>query len=724
VDTEAETRTLLTDPGVVLGTVGYMSPEQVQGRPADHRSDIFSFGCVLYEMLTGRRAFRGATAVETMNAILKEEPPEVASVRAGVPRVLERVVCRCLEKKPEARFQTASDLAFAVEAFSDPTVISGRGAATLVSTPARPKWRARLPWVIVGLAVLLAALVFALSYFRLAPPAAAPEAVRLHISLPEGTRTTGSPAISPDGRHLVFRVNAPDDKELLWVRSLGSLDAQPLAGTEGGAEPFWSPDSRSVGFFAGGKFKRVDLSGGPAQTLCDAMSSFGGTWNRDGVIVFTGGQAGLQRIPASGGTPAPVTSVDTSRGEISHIWPYFLPDGRHFLFLARNAQHERSAIYVGSLDSKETKPLMNVHSSMAYAPPGYLLFVRGQTLMAQGFDAAGLELKGEPFPVAEQVGYNPRNGHAFFSVSENGVLGFRSAPLATIQLVWFDRTGKQLEAVTPPGSYRAPALSPDEKSVAVNRRDTMASVTSDVWLIDLARSAQTRFTFDRARDRSPVWSPDGSRIAFSSTQEQLTNLYQKPSSGAGVEEQLLSSGDPKIVNEWSPDGRFILFQQRSGKPSWDLMLLPLSGERKPEPLLHTDFDEFQGHFSPDGRWIAYVSNETGQYEIYVQSFPPSGGKWMVSSGGGSQPRWRGDGRELYYFAANRKLMAVEVNGESATFAAGQPQPLFQLRSGNFPGHGYYVAARDGKRFLVTSYTAGDEAQQITVVLNWTVGLKR
>jgi Tol biopolymer transport system component len=668
-----------------------------------------------------------------MSAILREDPPELSNTNKNVSPALERLVNRCLEKNPESRFHSASDLAFALEAISGAPLVSGQTLTTIVPSSARDRVRKQLPWILT--AVLSLALVVALVYvflaFRRAPAAEVREAQRFVIPLPEKSQTIDSPVISPDGHVLIYRLNTQDGKELLWVRPLNSLDARPLAGTEAASGIYWSPDSRSIAFVAAGKLKRIDLSGGAAQTLCDISSNPTASWGRDGVIVFSRGVGdGLYRVPAAGGTPVRVTQVDGSVNELEHTWPYFLPDGRHFLYLVRNTQPENSAIYVGALDSKETKRLLQVHSSVAYAPPGYLLFARDTTLMAQAFDLDRLELKGDAFPVAEQVVRNPVNGRVMFSVSENGVLALRTGALALNQLIWFDRAGKQLSALTAPGTYSAPALSPDQKKVAVSRYDYQAVSAFDIWLIDVERGAEIRFTTDPAGDGDPTWSPDADRVAFVSNRNGLGNLYQKSSGGTGTEESLVASKEGKYHPDWSPDGRFILYGQVNPTTNLDLFLLPLSGERKPEPFLQTNFIEGQGRFSPDGRWVAYLSNETGQFEVYVQSFPAKGDKIPISRGGGAQPRWRGDGRELYYYTPDRKLMAVEVNGEGSAFKVGSARALFEIRvSGagvdrGFPGSGYYTAARDGKHFLVVGTPEAPEPQQIVIVLNWTADLKR
>ena len=732
--TEIPTRRVDTEPGVVMGTVGYMSPEQVRGQLVDHRSDIFAFGAILYEMLSGKRAFHGQSAADMMSAILKEDPPDLSDTNNAISPTLERLVNHCLEKSPEARFHSARDLAFALETISGSSGSSAdKTLTTIAPLPPSRISAARLPWIISAILGfgLIAALPFAIMYFWRPASTTSAAVSRFNIPLPDKTRIIGPPVLSPDGRQLVFRLNTDDGKELLWLRAMDAVDLRPLNGTDGGTHPFWSPDSRSIGFFAGGKIKRVDLSGGPPQPLCDAVTNLGGTWGRNGVIVFAQDQTdGLYRVPASGGASVRITEVDSSRKELGHAWPYFLPDGEHFLYLARSTQPENSAIYVGSLDSKERKQLLKAHSSMAFAPPNFLLFVREETLMAQEFDADTLELTGGQFIVSEETTRNPINGRAFFSVSQNGVLAVRTGDLVLNQLTWFDRTGKALGSISPPGNHSAPALSPDEKKVVVGKVDFATTTSSDLWVIDLERQTTTRLTFDQANERAPAWSPDGNYIAFSATREGLTSLSRRLSNGAGAEEPLLTSSEAKLAVDWSSDSRFMLYGQLNAGTIWDLYVLPLTGEGKAQPIAQTKFVEIQGRFSPDSRWVAYSSNESGQFQVYVQSFPSNGSKWPISIKGGSQPRWRGDGRELYYFTPERELMAVEVNAESGTLKVGIPQPLFQFRVGGagvdlgFPGSGYYTVTRDGKRFLVTSTSELGEKQQVSVVINWASNLRR
>ncbi|HEV8367882.1 MAG TPA: protein kinase [Pyrinomonadaceae bacterium] len=718
--TSIPTRRVETDPGKVMGTVGYMSPEQLKGRQVDHRSDIFSFGAILYEMLSGRRAFHGESAAETMSAILREDPPDLSETNQRISPALERLVHRCLEKNPEERFHSASDLAFALEALSGSAPTSAQTAVVSAIT-ARKLTRRELIFASVAvLAIAALVVVLAFSYLRRTPTEARP--VRLLINPPEKTGF-GPFAISPDGLRLAFVTTDESGKTILWVRPLDSITAQPLPGTEEATLPFWSPDSRFIGFFAGGKLKKVEVSGGTVQTLCNAVVPRGGTWNRDGVILFAPTpNEPIFQVSAAGGAPTPLTKLDPSHQESSHRWPYFLPDGRHFLY-AINGGPQSQGIYVRSLDAKENRRLLDTPNSVvAYAAPGFLLFRRESTLMAQAFDADKLQLSGESFPVAEQVGYDVASFQTFFSVSETGILVYSGGSYGNSQLIWVDRAGKEIGSLGGPGNFIRPWLSPDGKRVAVDGVDPQGN--RDIWLLDLATGQPTRFTFDPATELFSVWSPDGTRIIFSSDKEGPRQIYQKPATGAGKQELLVKSDDNKFPSDWSADGRFILYTVNDPKTKLDIWVLPLFGDQKPFPFLQTEANERNAKFSPDGRWIGYTSDESGINQIYVQTFPASGGKWQVSTNGAYFLAWRRDGTELFYVAIDRKMMTVNVKAEGANFKSGQPTPLFDMHVPSFNAAvTQFAVAPDGQRFLVSNTVGGLNTGPITVVLNWTADLK-
>ena len=726
------TQKKITDPGTVMGTVGYMSPEQVRGQEADHRADIFAFGVILYEMLSGRRTFSGDSAIEVMNAILKEEPPELSETNSKISPALDRIVRRCLEKKPEHRFHSAHDLGFALEALSTPSSSSAnRTEAALALDTKRGGWRDRLWMFAAGLFALLA-LTLGVAYFR--RPALEAETVRLFVNPPEKATRFDWPTISPDGRLLAF-VARIEGKDQLWARLLNSTNAKPLAeltDTTFRELPFWSPDSQSLGFIEGIKLKKIALAGGTPVTLCEMPSTGGGgAWNREGVILFSMATGGIKRISANGGAVTTVTTVDNARGETSHTSPVFLPDGRHFLFFKRNSDPAKSGIHLASLDGGEAKLLLptpdqatvGVVSNPAAENEGYLVFTRQGALLAQPFDFGQHKFNGEPAPLAEQV-QSSTYGFARFSLSTHGALVMIEGR-ANHQLAWFDRAGKKLGTVGAPGNYAVPRLSPDEQRLVVGRRDPQAQ-TTDVRIFDLARGTDSRFTFDPGIDESPLWSPDGSRIVWTSNREGARSLYQKAASGAGQDELLLKPAYPPRAMDWSADRRFILYFENNPKTNADILVLPMEGARKPWPWLSAPFNELGGKFSPDGKWIAYHSNESGRNEVYVQAFAPgapaSGGKWQISTNGGISPQWRRDGRELYYIASG-KLMAVEVT-LGVDVKAGTPKELFSLNAIRANTNIGYTKTGDGQRFLFATNAEDANVPPFTVVLNWMAELKR
>jgi serine/threonine protein kinase len=726
---EAPTRPVDTGAGVIMGTVGYMSPEQVRGGTVDHRADIFSFGAILYEMLSGRRAFHGESAADTMSAILKEDPPDLSDSNKSISPALERLVNHCLEKNPEERFHSVSDLAFALQALSSSTPVSAQTEALRWPALGWSRRHERILWIAALSVLLLATLPFVIGYFRHSETP--PNVFRATITPPQNTHLLyfNMMAVSPDGRLLAFIAVGANGMNSLWLRPLGALSAQSLAGTEGALYPFWSPDSRFIGFFADGKLKKIDAAGGPPQTLCNAPSPRGGTWNREGVIVFAPDfNSVLYRVSAAGGTPLPLP-FDKSRKEKVHHFPYFLPDGHHFLYRAgltsAYARDEPNGIYVGSLDSSEYKMILRTDTYAVYASR-HLLFWRDGTLVAQPFDAQGLQLSGEAVPIAEQVQMNLSEVRASFSVSNNGVLVFQSgSSVGTVnQLVWFDRDGKEAGKTGEVFFGANPRLSPDGQRVVVMNFDFQAGST-DLWLYDSALTRKTRFTFDPAFDSNPVWSRDGSRIFFSSDRKtrMMYDIYQKDASGAHNEELLFESNDFKRPTSASADGRFLAYSRLDGPGAkGDIWILPLSGERKPFPFIQTSqFAEAHAQFSPDGRFIAYDSDESGSRQVYVTSFPGPGGKQQVSTNGGDDPVWRKDGKELF-FLSDGKMMAAEVKTTGSGLEIGNAKLLFDAHSG-FGGFAHYDVTPDGKRFIVATLGEGSSAP-MNLVVNWDADLKK
>jgi serine/threonine protein kinase len=732
--TEVPTRKVNTDPGTVMGTMGYMSPEQLKGQDADHRSDIFSFGAILYEMLSGRRAFRGDSMAETMSAILREDPPDLSETNKTVSPALQRVVHHCLEKNPAERFHSSSDLAFAIESLSGSAMSSGQTTTVTTATDShgiggisRLFSNAPIAWIAAAVLLLvsLLSLPFAIAHLHRSETRDT-RALKFSVAPPQNA-TFGTLAVSPDGRWLAFTA-ATAGKEQLWIRALDSLTAQVLPGTEAARYPFWSPDSRWIGFFASGKLKKTAFSGGPVQTICDAGISAGGTWSRDGVILFTTLGFGLYRVSATGADLTLLRSLDRTRREWNYNSPSFLPDDRHFLYFIQSGSQETGGVYVGTVDGPLKQRLLGANTNAVYVPSGrgdggYLLFAREGALLAQPFDAEQLKLTGEPIPVAEHVGRDASFSRGNFCASDDGVLVYDgNVNRESKQLVWVDREGKQISPGGV-GGWAQPGISPDGKRIAVDRDDKETG-TRELWLYDVTGGSASRFTFDPADDTNPIWSPDGSRIVWTSNRGDTFDLYQKSSSGAGQDELLLKSTNVKVATDWSRDGRYILFYEVAPKTRRDLWVLPLFGDRKPFPFLQTGANEVGAKFSPDGQWVAYASDESGEYEVYVLSFPASAGKRQISIKGGMGPNWGRDGRELYYYAPDGTLMAVEVkSGER--YEVGVPRRLFEFRAGNgLITVAPYAVSADGQRFLLNTLVDESGGAPLTIVLNWTADLKR
>jgi serine/threonine protein kinase len=699
-----------TRAGVILGTAGYMSPEQARGKPVDKRADIWAFGVVFYEMLTGRMLFSGETASETMAAVMMKEP-DWNRLPANLPARVWHLLRRCLTKEPRNRMRDVGDARITIEEVQSGAEVDGE----FPQTPSRRRSK-----VLVGIAAILFLTTItslgtlSVVYLNRTEPPAPPE-IRFEVSTPS-TANPMSFAISPDGRRLVFSASN-EGKSQLWVRRLDSITAQPMAGTDGATYPFWSPDSASVGFFADGKVKRIDIAGGAPQVLANAGAGRGGAWNREGTILFGQAAASIFRVPATGGEAVALTRLETGQG--SHRFPQFLPDGRHFIYFVQG-----QGVYAGSLGAASPSPRRLASSDVAavVSPLGFLLFPRQTTLLAQAFDFEREELSGNPFPVAEQVAFDAGTYAPGFSATSS-IVAYRTGSAGlTRQLTWLDRSGKSVGTIGAPdvASLTSVELSPDGKRVAVHRT---VDGNMDVWLIDAARGVPTRFTYDATADLQPLWSPDGSRVVFSSNRKSNGNLYWKLSSGTGADALLLESDQVKVPTDWSSDGRFLLFRTTDPKMGHDLWVLPISGDKKPFPFLKTPFDERDGQFSPDGKWIAYQSNESGRFEIYVQPFPGPGEKFRISENGGAQPRWNRNGKEIFYVSLDSKMMAAAVNlsQDGQLLKPGTPRVLFPvgIAGGPLPGVNkqQYAVSSDGQRFLVN--LALDEGDSpITLIYNW------
>ncbi|HYL39036.1 MAG TPA: protein kinase [Bryobacteraceae bacterium] len=715
-----------TEAGMILGTAAYMSPEQARGKPVDKRADIWAFGTVLYEMLTGEQLFRGETVSDTLAAVLKEEPQW-----ERIPARVQPLLRRCLEKDPKTRLRDIGDAAALLD----------------IPTPAPSQPSAKQAGVRYGIALGAAALfaiafgLVSIAHFR-EKASAMPDPVRFQIALPDKVNltATGSFSLSPDGKHLAFSAVGPDGHPGVWIHDLDSAAARRLPDADTGplAPPFfWSPDSRYVVFSgAGVKLRRADIASGAAESLCDLPSPpIGGSWNRDGVMIFGNNRGGLWKVPATGGTPTPLTVLDRSRNERSHELPTFLPDGRHFLYLRSSGTSGNTGIYIGSLDAKpeqqSSKLIVTTNVGAAYVPawgtrPAHLFFLREGRLMAQPFDDRRMEVTGEPVPVAERVGTIFNTG--YFSVSARGVLVFRTGSGDLSQLAWIDRQAATGPALTEPGSYIGLAVAPDGMRAAAVRSDLANAGVQDLWLVDFTRRTNTRFTFGPGRSGDPRWSPDGKQIAFSASHGAAGDLYVKLADGSKEEQLLVKSAQDKLPTSWSRDGRFLLYSAFEPNTKSDIWVLPLDGNRKPFPFLRTPAIERDAVFSPDGRWIAYSSDETGRNEVFVRAFSPdasegaaaSGGKWMVSRDGGRYPWWRPDGKELLYARGGQMVMSVEV-ASNPVFQAGEPTVAFK----NLPGTVVPDYSPDGKRALVAVPVQSDaKAQQFNVLLNWESLLKK
>ena len=709
---------MATNPGTVLGTVGYMAPEQIRGQAVDGRADLFALGVVFYEMLAGRRAFERETAAETMTAILKEDPTDLATRRADLPASLENIVRHCLERNPAERFQSARDLVFSLQALSSATG-SGAVAAAALTGRSRTRLRSRegAAWAIV--AAMAVALGAGCVIWRRGQSSGAPPTIaRFQVNPPDKSAwgaPLGAPAgsnsgtISPDGRTLAFVATDTRGKPVLWVRPIDSFSARPLEGTDGAAFPFWSPDSRFLGFFTQTRLKRIAADGGPIQTITELNSTpRGGTWGADGVILLATSGSPVWRVSADGGSLTAVSKPDAKNP--GHQWPAFLPDGRHFLYYGSGTRR----VFLGSLDAGAGKELFSSDSNAIFAPPGHILFIREGALFAQPFDAQRLELAGEAAAVVTQVSWtiSPWNLGAF-SVSTNATLTYRLGGGNSTQFAWYDRSGHQLQLVGPPGDYGAPSLSPDETKVAFTRRDDQAA--GDIWTMDLARQTLSRFTFDAGSDIYPVWSSDGRTIVYESTRD---GVFARNADGAGTPALLYATPSSLIPVQVMSDRKLLLFfADFGGSTGFDIFTLPLEGDKpKPAPAVRNPVTDSEPMLSPDGRWLAYSSVENAEYDVFVQPFPATGAKWQISTGGGRQPAWRRDGRELYFVTNDGRFFVVDVH-PGATFDFSAPRLLFKMPANTISVRNSYVPGRDGRRFFV-NMSLDTAVPAINVDLDW------
>jgi serine/threonine protein kinase len=698
----------LTTAGTVIGTIQYMAPEQLEGKEADARSDLFAFGAVLYEMLTGTRPFQGKSQLSVASAILEQNPLPISAAQPLAPASLEYVVRTCLAKNPDERFQSAHDVALQLSWIAE----SGGSPASL-PTGAKAGRGGRWAWL---LAALLAIALVAVSVAWLSSRGTKK---RSYFAAPLSFEAQDV-AISPDG-HTVAIVGHPDSERsnLLWVYQPGAEEATRIPNTEGADFPFWSADGRSLGFFADGKLKRLDLAGGPVQTLCDAPTGRGGSWNQNGDIIFTPAGllgAGLYRIQASGGTPAQIAAPDRGLKEDSLRWPSFLPDGVHYLYSAINLSGRKDlySIYAGALNSNEKHLILRAQGNAKYVDPGYLFFYRDRTLFAQHFDVKNFKLTGEATPVFTDIEFSPRISKAEFSASGSGLLVAQKAgEAAASQLVWFDRRGHEVGVATKPGVYGNVAVSPSGRFVASDTTD-QSSLNTDIYTYDVDSGEAKRLTFDPAIDSMPNWSPDDKQVVFCDNREPRFDLYVKNSDGAQEEKQIPQDGPDRFPTDWSRDGKHILYER--GPDFW-YVTLP---EMKPAEFLKASASLRTARFSPDGKWVAYASNESGKWEIYVTSFPEAHGKWQISTGGGTQPRWRGDGKELFYLSSDDKLMSVPLKA-GANFDPGTPTVLFQAYPRETVAatseQSFYDVTRDGQKFLINTQLKSAKTP-MSIVLNW------
>jgi Tol biopolymer transport system component len=705
----------LTTAGSIIGTIQYMSPEQIEGKEADARSDIFAFGAVLYEMAAGKRPFAGKSQISLASSILESEPEPVSVLKPNTPAAFQHVVTTCLQKNPDERYQSAQDIKLELQWIAaDRTSPAVAATATAV-----PRTRERVGWVAALVAAIALTAAAAIFFYHTAQ---SEHSIRTVINPPEKTTfnltgdSAGPPVTSSDGTFIAFAATRTDGRTALWVRPTNTVEARELPGTEAATFPFWSPDDRSLGFFADGKLKTVELEGGSTQIVCEAPLGRGGAWGPGGVILFSPAPtAPIMRVSASGGTPVPVTKLDAAL-HTSHRWPFFLPDGKHFLYVALHHDASKSgnnSLYYASLDGRENRLLFRSQTNAVYAS-GFLLFGRGDQLMAQPFNASSGTVSGEPQNVAKGVMNDASTWHMDASASNDGLLVFGSGASGDLELVWMDRGGKISTIAGKLPDLQSAVLSPQGDRVALQ----MNAGQTDIWVLDLTRGVRTRITFGPVGNVSPIWSPDGKWIAYSSAQNGHFAICRKPSDGSGAEECLLTVEQEPELDDWSRDGKYLLYSLSvPGGPLRQISALPLEGERKPSVVV--DRGAF-GKLSPDGRWLAYQSAESGTFEVYVMPFGGGQGKWQVSANGGGRPQWSKDGKQLYYMDLTYSLFAVPVTDATGSLQFGVAEKL--ITNWSAP-QVFYDVSPDGKKFLLDR-VAQQVSQSVTVITDFTAGLKK
>jgi Tol biopolymer transport system component len=701
----------LASERMLLGTVQYMAPERLEGCDADAASDLFAFGAVMYEMATGRRPFESTSPAGVIAAILRSDPAAPSTLRPDLSPSIDWVIQKALAKHRDARWRAAGDIVEVLRWVA-------RGPEPAAAVPARH----RLLWPIAAVAVVAGAAALLALAPALRAPAAPPASLAFSILPPDHGGFTATPssvrtaqfAVSPDGRRLTFVASVEHDAPQLWVRAFDALRAEPVAGTQGAEYPFWSADSQSIGFFANGSLKRVDLAGGPPRVLAAAPNGRGGAWSHEGVILFAGGtQGSLARVAASGGSVTPVTRLDPTRHEASHRWPQFLDDNRHFIYFVQSTKPEEHGIYLAALDGGAPQRLLTSRLSAVYVAPNRLLYVSGAALMAARFDWQGEARLGEPSAVVSAIA-GSSNFSAAVSVSQTGLLAYTSSA-ATSELVWVDRTGARISTLGAAAEYADFRLSPDGQQLAVAEVDSQ-SHHPDIRVLDLKRGAKLRLTADEATDATSVWSPDGRQIVFRSNRGGVHDLYQAAANGSGSRTLLLTSGAAKYPTDWFPDGHGIVYHTFPDNTGADIWQVSPDGAHT-TPLVQTPFDEMQGQVSPDGQWLAYASFETGQAEVYVRSLVDPGSRWQVSAGGGTDPRWRADGRELFYISADSWLTLVRFANRTPS----KPKRLFELHVAPpvQPYMSNYNVSPDAERFLVKVPVHDVASTPIHILTNWT-----